>query len=131
MCKYCEKNETIKEKFFDITIINSCLVVGNECSEGCGYDRTRFNINYCMFCRKEAGRVIDIFIQLKDKTNGRKSNRIRLEDIIFNSDEIEFEFGKYDNENYETLPFKDFLFYKDDFELIKIVKQKKEESYDK
>lgn len=68
--------------------------------------------------------MIDIFIQLKDKTNGRKSNRIRLEDIIFNSDEIEFEFGKYDNENYETLPFKDFLFYKDDFELIKIVKQK-------
>ena len=57
MCKYCEKNKTIKEKFFDITIVNSCLVVGNECSEGCGYDRTRFNINYCPMCRKEAGRV--------------------------------------------------------------------------
>lgn len=55
MCKYCEKNETIKEKFFDITIINSCLVVGNECSEGCGYDRTRFNINYCMFCGRRLG----------------------------------------------------------------------------
>ena len=55
MCKYCEKSETIKEKNFDITIVNSCLVVGNECS--CGYDRARFNINYCFKCRKEAGRV--------------------------------------------------------------------------
>lgn len=48
MCKYCEKNETSKEKKFDITIVNSCLVVGNECS--CGYDRARFNINYCPMC---------------------------------------------------------------------------------
>lgn len=64
---------------------------------------------------------MDIFIQLRNKDNGQKSNRIKLEDIIFNSDEIEFEFGEYDNENYETLPFKDFLFFKDDFELIKIV----------
>lgn len=55
MCKYCEKNETSKEKNFDITIVNSCLVVGNECS--CGYDRARFNINYCPMCRKEAGRM--------------------------------------------------------------------------
>lgn len=58
MCKYCEKSETIKEKNFDITIVNSCLVVGNECS--CGYDRARFNINYCFKCRKEAGRVKQI-----------------------------------------------------------------------
>ena len=58
MCKYCEKSETIKEKNFDITIVNSCLVVGNECS--CGYDRARFNINYCFKCRKEAERVIEI-----------------------------------------------------------------------
>lgn len=51
-CKYCEENKTKKEKNFDITIINNCLVVGNECSEGCGYERARFNINYCMFCGK-------------------------------------------------------------------------------
>lgn len=68
---------------------------------------------------------MEIFIQLRNKDNGKKSNRIKLEDIIFNSDEIEFEFGENDNENYETLPFKDFLFFKDDFELIKIVEYQK------
>ena len=64
---------------------------------------------------------MDIFIQLRNKDNGQKSNRIKLEDIIFNCDEIEFEFGEFGTENYETLPYKDFLFFKDNFELIKIV----------
>jgi hypothetical protein len=64
---------------------------------------------------------MDIFIQLRNKDNGQKSNRIKLEDIIFNSDEIEFEFGEFGAEDYETLPYKDLLFFKDDFELIKIV----------
>ena len=56
MCEYCDNNKNIKEKFFDITIVNSCLVVGNECSEGCGYDRARFNINYCPMCGKDLRR---------------------------------------------------------------------------
>ena len=56
MCEYCDKNKNVKEKFFDITIVNSCLVVGNECSEGCGYDRARFNINYCPMCGRDLRR---------------------------------------------------------------------------
>lgn len=55
MCKFCEKQTNIKEKYFDITIVNNCLVVGNECSEGCGYDRARFNIIYCPMCSKKLG----------------------------------------------------------------------------
>ena len=55
MCKYCEKQKELKEEYFDITIVNACLVVGNECSEGCGYDRARFNINYCPMCGKKLG----------------------------------------------------------------------------
>lgn len=56
MCEYCDKNKNIKERFFDITIVNSCLVVGNECSEGCGYDRAGFNINYCPMCGRNLRR---------------------------------------------------------------------------
>lgn len=51
MCKYCEWHKSQKEKTFDITIVNTCLVVGNECS--CGYDRARFNINYCPMCGRK------------------------------------------------------------------------------
>lgn len=53
MCIYCEENRTLEEKNFDITIINSFLVVGNECSEGCRYERARFNINYCPICGRK------------------------------------------------------------------------------
>ena len=55
MCKHCETQKELKEKYFDITIVNTCLVVGNECSEGYGYDRARFNINYCPMCGKKLG----------------------------------------------------------------------------
>lgn len=59
---------------------------------------------------------MNIFIQLRNKETGQKSNRVKLEDIIYNQSEIEFEFG--DN---ETLPYKDFLFFRNDYEIIKIV----------
>lgn len=62
-----------------------------------------------------------IFIQLKDKESGKISNKVKLEDIIYNQREIEFYFGEYGEEDYETLSYKDFLFYRDDFEIIKIV----------
>ena len=54
MCEYCENQKELKEKEFDVTIVNNCLVVGNQCS--CGYDRARFNINYCPMC----GRKLDV-----------------------------------------------------------------------
>ena len=57
-----------------------------------------------------------IYIQLRDKETGQKSNRVKLEDIIYNQGEIEFEF-----EDNETLSYKDFLFFRNDYEIIKIV----------
>ena len=51
MCEYCENQKELKEKEFDVTIVNNCLVVGNQCS--CGYDRARFNINYCPMCGRK------------------------------------------------------------------------------
>lgn len=64
---------------------------------------------------------MNIFIQLRDKETGQLSNKIKLKDIIYNQNEIEFEFGEYGEEDYETLSYKDFLFCRDEFEIIKIV----------
>ena len=58
---------------------------------------------------------LKIFIQLRDKETGKISNKVKLEDIIYNQSEIEFKFGD------ETLTYKDFLFYRNDYEIIKIV----------
>ena len=62
-----------------------------------------------------------IYIQLRDKETGQKSNRVKLEDIIYNQSEIEFEFGEYPNDDYGILSYKDFLFFRNDYEIIKIV----------
>lgn len=64
---------------------------------------------------------MNIFIQLKDKETGQISNKVKLEDIIYNQSEIEFEFGEYGEEDYGTLSYKDFLFFRNDYEIIKIV----------
>lgn len=63
----------------------------------------------------------EFYIVLIEKETGRKSNKVKLDDLIYNQNEIEFEFGKYGEEDYETLPYKDFLFYRNDYEIIKIV----------
>lgn len=59
---------------------------------------------------------MNIYIQLRDKETGQLSNKVKLEDIIYNQNETEFEFN-----NNETLPYKDFLFFRNDYEIIKIV----------
>ena len=53
-----------------------------------------------------------VFIRLKDKETNKESKEITIEDLIYNQDEIEFEFGDYE------LPYKDFLFFQDDYEVI-------------
>ena len=45
-----------------------------------------------------------------DKETGVSSNMVSLRDIIFNQHDIEFEFS-----DGCTLPYKDFLFYQDDY----------------
>lgn len=58
------------------------------------------------------------YISLLDKGTKRISNRIPLKDVIYNQNEIEFEFGEFGTEEYETLPYKDFLFWSDDYEVV-------------
>ena len=61
---------------------------------------------------------IEVFIRLKDKEIGKESQEVSIEDLIYNQYEIEFEFGNYEDDDYETLPYKDFLFFQDDYEVI-------------
>ena len=64
-----------------------------------------------------------VFIRLKDKITGTESNEISIEDLIYNQDEIEFEFPYA-----EFLPYKDFLFFQDDYEVIvRILGENKDE----
>lgn len=66
--------------------------------------------------------MIKIFIQIRDKEKSKISNAISLQDIVYRQNEIEFEFGEYDTEEYETLSYKDFLFYKDNYDLLVQIK---------
>lgn len=62
-------------------------------------------------------------IKLKDKKNGCISEEIDIEDVIFNQYDIEFRFpgyiDEYGDEPFEaSCPYKDFLFFQDDYEVI-------------
>lgn len=63
-----------------------------------------------------------VFIRLKDKKNGCESEEVTIEDVIFNQHDIEFEFPNYTDEDGYTfdaqLPYSDFLFDADDYEVI-------------
>lgn len=59
-----------------------------------------------------------VFIRLKDKETNQESKEITIEDLIYNQNEIEFEFGNYEDDDYGQLPYKDFLFFQDDYEVI-------------
>lgn len=63
----------------------------------------------------------EFYIVLIEKETGRKSNKVKLDDVIYNQNEIEFEFGEYGEEDYETLPYKDFLFFRNDYDVEKIL----------
>lgn len=66
---------------------------------------------------------IEVFIRLKDKETGEESQEISIEELIYNQDEIEFIFDEYDTDCFNgefptQLPYKDFLFFQDDYEVI-------------
>ena len=63
----------------------------------------------------------ELYIRLIDIDTKEKSNKVKLDDVIYNQNEIEFEFGEYGEEDYETLPYKDFLFFRNDYDVEKIV----------
>lgn len=59
-----------------------------------------------------------ITIKLKDKETGIESKPVNIEEVMFNQNYIEFEFGEPEDEDYGVLPYKDFLFFRDDYEVI-------------
>ena len=63
-----------------------------------------------------------VSIHLVDKETGQESKGIAIEDLIFNQQEIEFEFGEFGDEDFATLPYKDFLFFQDDYEVVVHIK---------
>lgn len=63
-----------------------------------------------------------VSIRLKDKETGKLSNEVPIERVIFNQYGIEFEFGDIEDDDYGTLPYKDFLFFQDDYEVIVKIK---------
>lgn len=51
---------------------------------------------------------------ITDLETERESKEINVSDLIF-KDYIEFEFGDYEDEDYGTLPYKDFKFFINDY----------------
>ena len=51
---------------------------------------------------------------ITDLETNKDSKEINVSDLIFN-DYIEFEFGDYEDEDYGTLPYKDFKFFINDY----------------
>lgn len=61
----------------------------------------------------------DIFeckMYITDLETNKKSKEINVSDLVFN-DYIEFEFGNYEDEDYGTLPYKDFKFFINDYSI--------------
>ena len=66
--------------------------------------------------------IYGVTIRLKDKETGKESKEIDMFDLIYNQHDIEFEFGDIDDDDFGTLPYKDFLFFQNDYEVIVKVK---------
>ena len=66
----------------------------------------------------------EVTIQLKDKETGLVSEEVSLEKILYGED-VEFKFWE-DDSDYSTLPYKDFLFYRGQYDIILKTGQKEE-----
>jgi len=65
------------------------------------------------------------YIFLRDKHSGIESNYVSMEDILYNQNYVEFVF----QDEYgiiAQLPYKDFIDYKDDYEVVYILGVDKE-----
>lgn len=65
------------------------------------------------------------YICLRDKQSGIESNYVPMEDILYNQNDIEFIF----QDEYgiiAQLPYKDFIDYKDEYEVVYILGVDKE-----
>jgi len=59
-----------------------------------------------------------IVIKLLDKETGKFSKPVSIDEVIFHQNDIEFQWGKYPDDDYATLPYKDFLFFQDDYTVL-------------
>lgn len=57
------------------------------------------------------------YISLFDLETRKQSERVPLKDVIYNQSDIEFIFPS-DEIDYETLPYDDFLFYRQDYQVV-------------
>ena len=62
---------------------------------------------------------------ITDLETGKDSKEINISDLIFD-DYIEFEFGDYEEDDYATLPYKDFKFFINDYSITIYSPQMKE-----
>ena len=62
-------------------------------------------------------KMTEINMSLVNRETREKTKRASIEDVIYNQFDIEFEF-----ENGDTLPYKDFLMYPDDYDVVLSVK---------
>lgn len=61
---------------------------------------------------------MEIYIKIRDKETGETSERVKIRDIIYRND-VEFEF----KESETTLPYNNFLFFRNDYKIIYIVER--------
>lgn len=66
--------------------------------------------------RNNVEMIPEFKIYITDLETERNSKEIDVSDLIFD-DYIEFEFGNYEDEDYATLPYKDFKFYINDYSI--------------
>ena len=71
-----------------------------------------------------------ITVSLYNKETKQYSKPVDIFDVIYNQHTIEFEFGEYDDDNYGTLPYKDFMFFQDQYDLILNIDGEIKYSYD-
>ena len=61
---------------------------------------------------------MNLYMKLYDKETKKTSFPVNIKEVILNQNEIEFKW-----ENGDTLPYKDFLYYLNDYEVIIKVKE--------
>ena len=59
-----------------------------------------------------------VTVSLYNKETKQYSKPVDIFDIIYNQQYVEFEFGEYDDDEYGTLRYKDFIFFQDHYNLI-------------
>lgn len=67
-----------------------------------------------------------VYIKIKDKETGLMSKEVPITEVIFNQREIEFEFPEDEFGVECVCPYKDFLFFVDDYELTIVMKDEKQ-----